>query len=257
VKLKVNNVKFAYGSVPVLDNVSMELNRAEVLGIVGPNGTGKSTLIRCIDRIVNPKQGSILLDDNDINKLSRMEIARKIGYVPQSVQGVFPASVIDTVLMGRRPYHGWSSNKEDLDYVLEVLELLGMMEFAMRDINEISGGQQQKVLIARALVQKADILLLDEPTSNLDIKHQMEVMEVVKNIVKNKGISAIIALHDLNLASRYADRIIMMKEGKIFAGGSPVSVFTEENIKQVYGVKALVNDDGERPYIIPIEPVTC
>jgi iron complex transport system ATP-binding protein len=256
VKLKVNNIEFAYNSVPVLDNVSMELNRAEVLGIVGPNGTGKSTLIRCIDRILNPKRGSILLDGDYLNKLSRMEIARKIGYVPQSVQGVFPASVIDTVLMGRRPYLGWNTSKEDLDSVLEVLELLGMMEFAMRDINEISGGQQQKVLIARALAQKADILLLDEPTSNLDIKHQLEVMEIMKNIVKNKGISAIMALHDLNLASRYADRIIMMKEGKIFAGGSPASVLTEENIKQVYGVKALVNENGERPYIIPIEPVT-
>ena len=255
-KLKVNNVEFAYNSIPVLENISMELNRAEVLGIVGPNGTGKSTLIRCIDRILNPERGSIFLDEQDISKMARMEIARKIGYVPQSIEGVFPASVIDTVLMGRRPYLGWKSSKEDLDHVLEVLELLGMMEFAMRDINEISGGQQQKVLIARALAQKADILLLDEPTSNLDIRHQLEVMEIMKDIVKNKGISAVMALHDLNLASRYADRIIMMKGGKIFAAGNPASVLTVENIKQVYGVRALVKDDGERPYIIPIGPVT-
>ena len=255
-KLKVNNIEFAYNSIPVLENISMELNCSEVLGIVGPNGTGKSTLIRCIDHILNPKRGSIFLDEQDISKMTRMEIARKIGYVPQSIEGVFPASVIDTVLMGRRPYLGWKSSKEDLDYVLEVLELLGMMEFSMRDINEISGGQQQKVLIARALAQKADILLLDEPTSNLDIRHQLEVMEIMKNIVKNKGISAIMALHDLNLASRYADRIIMMKEGKIFAAGNPASVLTVENIKQVYGVRALVTDNGERPYIIPIGPVT-
>lgn len=255
-KLKVNNIEFAYNSVHVLENVSMELNSKEVLGIVGPNGTGKSTLIRCIDKILNPKRGSILLDEQNISKMSRMEIARKIGYVPQSMKGIFPASVVDTVLMGRRSYLGWKSSQEDLDCVLEVLELLGLMEFAMRDINEISGGQQQKVLIARALAQKADILLLDEPTSNLDIKHQLEVMEIMKNIVKNKGISAIMALHDLNLASRYADRIIMMKEGKIFAVGNPASVFTVENIKQVYGVQALVKDDGKRPYIIPIGPVT-
>jgi len=179
-----------------------------------------------------------------------------MGYVPQSLEGVFPASVIDTVLMGRRPYLGWKSSKEDLDCVLEVLELLGITEFAMRDIKEISGGQQQKVLIARALAQKANILLLDEPTSNLDIRHQLEVMGIIKNIVKNKGISAIMALHDLNLASRYADRIIMMKEGKIFAVGNPASVLTVENIKEVYGVRALVKDDGEGPYIIPLEPVT-
>lgn len=255
-KLKVNNIEFAYNSIPVLENISMELNCSEVLGIVGPNGTGKSTLIRCIDHILNPKRGSIFLDEQDISKMTRMEIARKIGYVPQSIEGVFPASVIDTVLMGRRPYLGWKSSKEDLDYVLEVLELLGLMEFSMRDINEISGGQQQKVLIARALAQKADLLLLDEPTSNLDIRHQLEVMEIMKNIVKNKGISAIMALHDLNLASRYADRIIMMKGGKIFAAGNPASVLTVENIKQVYGVRALVTDNGERPYIIPIGPVT-
>jgi iron complex transport system ATP-binding protein len=255
VKLKVNNVEFAYNSVPVLENVSMELNRAEVLGIVGPNGTGKSTLIRCIDQILSPKRGSILLDKQEIKKMTRMEIARKIGYVPQSMEGVFPASVIDTVLMGRRPYLGWKSSKEDLDCVLEVLELLGMMEFAMRDVNEISGGQQQKVLIARALAQKADILLLDEPTSNLDIRHQLEVMEIMKNIVKNRGISVIMAVHDLNLASRYADWVIMMKEGKIFAAGNPASVLTVENIKQVYGVRALVKNDGEKPYIIPVGPV--
>ena len=146
-------------------------------------------------------------------------------------------------------------SKEDLDYVLEVLELLGMMEFAMRDINEISGGQQQKVLIARALAQKADILF-DEPTSNLDIRHQLEVMEIMKDIVKNKGISAVMALHDLNLASRYADRIIMMKGGKIFAAGNLASVLTVENIKQVYGVRDLVKDNGGRSHIIPIGSVT-
>lgn len=255
-KLKVNNVEFAYKSISVLENVSMELNRTEVLGIVGPNGTGKSTLIRCIDHILNPKRGSILLDDHNISKMSRMEIARKMGYVPQSLEGVFPASVIDTVLMGRRPYLGWKNSKEDLDCVLDVLELLGMTEFAMRDIKEISGGQQQKVLIARALAQKANILLLDEPTSNLDIRHQLEVMGIIKNIVKNKGISAIMVLHDLNLASRYADRIIMMKDGKIFAVGNPTSVLTVENIKEVYGVRALVKNDGENPYIIPLEPAT-
>ena len=130
-KLKVNNVEFAYKSVSVLEDVSLELNRAEVLGIVGPNGTGKSTLIRCIDHILNPKRGSILLDDHNVSKMGRMEIARKMGYVPQSLEGVFPASVIDTVLMGRRPYLGWKSSKEDLDCVLEVLELLGITEFAM------------------------------------------------------------------------------------------------------------------------------
>ena len=254
-RLKVNNIEFAYNSTPVLENISMELDRSEILGIVGPNGTGKSTLIRCIDRILKPRQGSILLDEHDITKMNRMEIAKKMGYVPQSTTRVFPASVIDTVLMGRRPHLGWKSSEEDLDKVLEILELLGIVEFAMRDFNEISGGQQQKVLIARALAQEADILLLDEPTSNLDIRHQLEVMEIMTDVVRKNGISAVMAIHDLNLASRYTDRILMMNEGRIFAAGDPASVLTVENIRQVYGVEVLVKSDGERPYIIPIKPI--
>ena len=254
-RLKVNNIEFAYNSTPVLENISMELDRSEVLGIVGPNGTGKSTLIRCIDRILKPQQGTILLDEHDITNMKQMDIARKMGYVPQSTTRVFPASVIDTVLMGRRPHLGWKSSEEDMDKVLEILELLGIMEFAMKDFNEISGGQQQKVLIARALAQEADILLLDEPTSNLDIRHQLEVMEIMKNVVKKKGISAVMAIHDLNLASRYTDRILMMNEGRIFATGDPASVLTIENIKHAYGVEVLVKSDGERPYIIPLRPI--
>ena len=254
-RLKVNKIEFAYNSTPVLDNVSMEMDRSEILGIVGPNGTGKSTLIRCIDLILKPKQGSILLDEHDITKMNRMEIAKKIGYVPQSSARVFPASVIDTVLMGRRPHLGWKNSEEDMDKVLEILELLGIVEFAMRDFNEISGGQQQKVLIARALAQEADVLLLDEPTSNLDIRHQLEVMEILKNVVRETGISAIMAIHDLNLASRYTDRILMMNGGKIFAAGDPASVLTVGNIKRAYGVEVLVKSEGGRPYIIPVRPI--
>ncbi|CAD6491556.1 MAG: Cobalamin import ATP-binding protein BtuD [Candidatus Argoarchaeum ethanivorans] len=254
-KLKVKNVEFGYNSTLVLENISMELDRSEVVGIVGPNGAGKSTLIRCIDRILTPRGGSILLDGTDISKMTRMEIAKEMGYVPQTTTRVFPATVFDTVLMGRRPHLGWKSSDEDVDRVLKVLELLGIIEFAMRDFNEISGGQQQKVLIARALAQEADILLLDEPTSNLDIRHQLEVMDIMKGIVRSKGISAIVAIHDLNLASRYTDRLLMLNGGRIFAVGDPESVLTVENIRRAYGVEALVKSDGERPYIIPVRPV--
>ena len=254
-KLKVSNVKFGYNSTPVLDDISFELNSSEIIGIVGPNGAGKSTLIRCIDNILKPLQGSILLDGADINAMARMEIAKCMGYVPQTTHRVFPATIFDTVLMGRRPHLGWKSSDQDIDIVLEILELLGIMEFAMRDFNEISGGQQQKVLIARALAQDADILLLDEPTSNLDIRHQLEVMNIMKDIVHKKGISAVMAIHDLNLASRYTDRILMMNGGRIFAAGDPESVLTNKNIKRAYGVEALVKSDGDKPYIIPIRPV--
>jgi iron complex transport system ATP-binding protein len=187
--------------------------------------------------------------------MTRLEIARKMGYVPQSATRVFPASVIDTVLMGRRPHLGWKSSEKDMEKVLKVLEQLGILQFAMRDFNEISGGQQQKVLIARAIAQDADILLLDEPTSNLDIKHQLEVMEIMDDIVKKKKISAIMAIHDLNLASRYADKILMMNKGQIFSAGNPDSVLTAKNIRQTYGVEVEVMSDRMRPYIIPIRAV--
>jgi iron complex transport system ATP-binding protein len=254
-KLKVKDVEFSYGSVHVLKDVSIELAASEMLGVVGPNGAGKSTLLRCIDRILSPQKGCILLDERDIKKMSRMELAKKIGYIPQSASQVFPATVFDTVLMGRRPHLGWRSSEEDTEMVLETLQMLNIEDLAMRDINELSGGQQQKVFIARALTQEPDVLLLDEPTSNLDIRHQLEVMDIIKNIVREKQISAIMAIHDLNLAARYTDRIIMMNGGTIFAAGEPFSVLTTENIKQAYGVEVEVNDHGGRPYIVPIRPV--
>ena len=255
-KLKIKDVEFSYASTPILKNVCMELQPSEVLGIVGPNGAGKSTLLRCIDRILKPQRGSILLDGQEVKDMSRMEIARRLGYVPQTSTRVFPATVFDTVLMGRRPHLGWRSNEKDVEKVLEILKLLGIMEFALRDFNEISGGQQQKVLIARALAQEAGVLLLDEPTSNLDIKHQLEAMDIIKKLVKETGISAVMAIHDLNLGSRYSDRIIMLNGGSIFDAGSPSSVLNPESIKQVYGVEAVVREEAGRPYIVPMKPIS-
>jgi len=254
-KLKVRDVEFGYTSVPILKDVCIELAESEVLGVVGPNGAGKSTLIRCIDKILKPQRGSILLDGRDINEMRLMELAKRMGYVPQSTSQIFPATVFDTVLMGRRPHLGWRSSEKDEGKVLDVLQMLNIENLAMRDINELSGGQQQKVFIARALVQEPDVLLLDEPTSNLDIRHQLEVMEIITSIVREKKISAIMAIHDLNLASRYADRIVMLNGGTIIDAGNPSSVLTPKNIKQVYGVEAVVRNESERPFIVPIRPV--
>ena len=255
VKLKIKNVAFNYGSVHVLRNICIELAESEMLGVVGPNGSGKSTLIRCIDRILKPQHGTILLDGQNINDMHQMELARKIGYIPQTTAQVFPATVFDTVLMGRRPHLGWRSSEKDTEKVLEMLQRLDIEEFAMRDINELSGGQQQKVFIARALTQEPDVLLLDEPTSNLDIRHQLEVMDIIMNIVRDKGISAITAIHDLNLASRYANRMVMLSNGEIFSAGDPTSTLTAENIEHVYGVEVKVSNHDGHPYIVPIRPV--
>ena len=254
-KPKVKDMEFSYASVPVLRDVCIELAASGMLGVVGPNGAGKSTLLRCINRILNPQKGHILLDEQDIKAISRMELAKKIGYILQTASQVFPATVFYAVLMGRRPHLGWRSSEKDTEMVLEMLQMLNIEDLAMRDINELSGGQQQKVFIARALTQEPAVLLLDEPTSNLDIRHQLEVMDIIKNIVREKQISAIMAIHDLNLASIYADRIIMMNSGKIFAAGNSVSVLTPANIKWVYGVETEVNNNNGRPYIVPIRPV--
>ena len=259
-KLKVRGLEFGYASMPVLADVCLELAQSEMLGIVGPNGAGKSTLIRCINRILSPQSGRILLDENDIEGMDGMELARKMGYIPQTASQIFPTTVFDAILLGRRPHIGWRSGEEDHEKVLDVLELLNIEDLAMRDIKELSGGQQQRVFIARALAQEPEVLLLDEPTSNLDIRHQLEVMEIIKDLVVKEGISAIMAIHDLNLASKYTDRVLIMKEGRIFGAGSPSNVLTPENIRSVYGVEAEVisraDSNGGRPYIVPIRPLT-
>lgn len=255
-KLKVNNVEFSYSSIPILKDIIMELVPSEMLGIVGPNGAGKSTLIKCIDTILKPRHGTILLDEEEILKMSKIKVAQKLGYVPQTTARVFPTTVFDTVLMGRRPHIGWRSSKVDVKKVVNVLRLMEIEDLAMREFNELSGGQQQKVFIARALAQEPDVLLLDEPTSNLDIQHQLEVMEIIRNLVETRSISAIMAVHDLNLASRYTDRVVIMKKGMIVDAGSPSNVLTPGNIKSVYNVEAeVVNSSGKNPYIIPVRSI--
>jgi iron complex transport system ATP-binding protein len=253
--LKVQDVVFRYSSTTILNEVSLELNKSEILGIIGPNGAGKSTLIRCINKILHPQDGLITLDGNSIGDMTHMEIAKSIAYVPQNSSNPFPATVFDTILMGRRPHSGWRSSPSDLKKALEILELVGITDLAMRDFTELSGGQQQKVVLARALAQESKALLLDEPTSNLDIRQQLETMDIVRSLVQARGISSIMAIHDLNLAARYADRILMLKKGSIFQVGDPFSVLTVENVREVYGVESVIKEEDGRPYIVPKYPM--
>ncbi len=255
IKLQAKEIIFGYDSNPILENVNFEIAPSRLVTIVGPNGSGKSTLIKCIDRIVSPQGGSILIDRKDVTKMSRMDVARYLSYVPQSSVRIFPTNVFDTILMGRRPHIGWLGSEGDEEKVWDVLRLLNIERLAMSNFNELSGGQQQKVLIARALVQEAEVMLLDEPTSNLDIWHQLDVMNIIRDVVKKREITAIMALHDLNLASTYSDRIIMMKRGRIVAAGDPNSVITAENIASVYRVEAAVRSLSDRPMIIPLRQI--
>jgi len=255
VTLKVKDVAFGYASVPVLEGVSLEMGTKEIVAVLGPNGAGKSTLLKCIDRILLPQHGSILLNGEEISQMSRLELAKKIGYIPQSLAHAFSITVFDAVLMGRRPHISWRTSEEDTEKVLETLEMLHIENLAMRDINEISGGQMQQVFIARALVQEPDVLLLDEPTSNLDIRHQLEVMHTIKSIVRKKEISAIMAIHDLNLAARYADKIVLMNGGGIVSVGNPATVITPENIRLVFKVDADVYEKDGKLHVVPLRAV--
>ncbi len=247
----MNNIIFRYSNSTILNDVTLELNQSEIFGIIGPNGAGKSTLIRCINRILFPQSGDIRIGGTDVKTMDQMDIARNIGYVPQNSTNPFPATVFDTILMGRRPHGGWRSSKSDVKKALDILDIVGITDLAMRDFTELSGGQQQKVVLARALAQDSQILLLDEPTSNLDIRQQLETMEIVHSLVKREKISAIMAIHDLNLAARYADRILMLKNGMVFQIGEPFSVLTPDSIREVYGVESVVREEDGRPYIIP------
>ncbi|MEM2098598.1 MAG: ABC transporter ATP-binding protein [Candidatus Bathyarchaeia archaeon] len=255
-KISVQGITFSYRSTPTLNGVSINLQESELLGIIGPNGSGKTTLLKCINKILEPKQGRILLDEKEIKKMSRLEVAKHIGYVPQStIANSTALSVFEAVLMGRRPHFTWQSSEKDAEKAWETLRMLNIEHLALRDFYELSGGEQQRVLIARAIAQEAKVLLLDEPTSNLDIKYQLEVMDLARKLVKEQKLAAIIAIHDLNLASRFCDKIVAMKNGKIFAVGDANSVMTPENVSAVYGVEVLVKYNNNLPYIIPIAPL--
>jgi iron complex transport system ATP-binding protein len=252
-KLTINKLSFNYTGFPVLKDVALEVGLGETLSIVGPNGSGKSTLLKCINRILKTKQNTVFIDGKDTSKINLKELSKIMGYVPQSSTSTFPFTVFDMVLMGRKPYIHWNLSERDNEIVAEMLDFLGIGELAMRHYNELSGGEQQKVVIARALAQQPQILLLDEPTSSLDIKHQLEILFILRSLAQSKERSVIVAMHDLNLASRFSDRMLMLKQGRIFAAGTPESVLTEENIEAAYGVKSRVTHSFlGKPQVTPL-----
>ncbi|SFM27205.1 ABC transporter ATP-binding protein [Methanolobus profundi] len=255
VTVNINEICFGYSSTKILDNVSVDIDRSSFVSIVGPNGAGKSTLLKCVNKLLEPGSGMIIVDNNNVQEMKRMEVARNVAYVPQSSNRVFPTTVFETVMMGRRPHLGWFSNETDKERVWQILEEMGLDDLALRNFDELSGGQQQKILIARALAQETGVILLDEPTSNLDIWHQLDVMENVRSLVNNKNVTALMVVHDLNMASKYSDRILMMKNGKIVSAGDPASVLTCENIENVYGVEAHVHEHAGIPYVMPLKQV--
>ena len=249
-ELKIKDVSFSYSSVPVLHDVSFELGGNELVSILGPNGVGKSTLIHCINKILAPTSGAVLIDGKDVSEIKLKELAKQIGYVPYSANDSFPLSVIDTVMIGRHPHSKWGTLDKDLDIVYDTLRMLGISHLAMRPFNELSAGQHQKVMLARGLVQEPEILLLDEPTSNLDVRHQLDVTKMLKRLSREKNILIVMISHDINIAAKYSDKIILMHKGSVFDMGEPNKVITAENLRTVYGVTAEITKDDDAPHVI-------
>jgi iron complex transport system ATP-binding protein len=245
VKLSVESLSFSYPGRPVLRDVSLGVSPGEVVCLLGPNGSGKSTLVKCADALLAPSSGSVRVDGRDIRSLSRRELARLVAYVPQSASVLYSVSVLDLVLMGRRPHQSWRCGEADLDIAFDALETLDLADYALEEFNELSGGQQQRALIARALAQTPEVLLLDEPTSALDVARQLEVMEAVRDLADIGNLAVLMVMHDLSLSSRYSDSVVMMRDGRIVVRGSPADAITRETVELTYGVDcSVVHSDG-------------
>ncbi|AWW27597.1 ABC transporter ATP-binding protein [Acetobacterium carbinolicum] len=248
--LQVEGLAFDYPCQNVLKGISFSMKRGECLAILGTNGAGKSTLLKCINKILKPQGGSVLIDQENIKAFKQSELAQRVAYVSQSNQST-TTTVFDSILIGRKPYIKWDVGKNDLNIVNETIKMLNLEKFALKNVDELSGGEYQKVLIGRALAQETDVLMLDEPTSSLDLKNQLEVLQLIKEIAYLKNITAVVTIHDLNLALRFADQYILLKDGVIHAAGGK-EVITEANIKEVYGVDVTVEQVNNRSVVVPI-----
>lgn len=236
--IEVKNLSFAYGKREILRDVSFKAESGEIVGILGNNGAGKSTLVTCLNHILKPKSGKIILNGKDAETLSKRELAQYISYVAQKNEQT-QTTVFDSVLLGRKPYIKWSIGQEDIAVCDEIIERVGLSEMKLRALDELSGGELQKVMLARALVQQPKVMLLDEPTSNLDPKNQYEMMKLVRQVADEKNITVLVVIHDLSLAMRFCDKFLLMKDGKVFIYGDK-SVLTDENIYPVYGMHAYI-----------------
>ena len=242
VTLTIDGIDCSYGSVEILKNIDFEVESGQFVGILGPNGSGKTTLLKSISKVLKPKKGAILIDDTDIYKMKNIDLAKQMAVVPQSSPVSFDFTSLEVVLMGRNPHmtRFKMEGQSDLDIAKNAMKLTRTWEFADRPITELSGGERQRVIIARALTQEPRILLLDEPTTHLDICNQLEILDLIKQLSEEKNLLVVAVFHDFNLAARYCDSIILMKQGKIVGVGHADETLTSENVKKVFSVDTLV-----------------
>jgi iron complex transport system ATP-binding protein len=242
IKLELQNVEVAYGHTVVVKDVTFQVMPGEMVGLIGPNGSGKSTIIKAISRVISLRSGKIFIDGKDVFKMRRGDLARLVGVVPQMsiLPSVFTA--FEIVLMGRNPHLGLLQyeSAKDMAITWQAMERTATQTLAERIVCELSGGEIQRVVVARALAQEPKSILLDEPTANLDIRHQIEILDLIKKLCLENNLMVVIALHDLNLASQYCDRLILINNGTVHAQGTPMEVINSQNIKEVYGTDGCV-----------------
>jgi iron complex transport system ATP-binding protein len=254
-KLEIENITLDYGQRSVIRDLSFQLYPGELLGLVGPNGCGKTSVIKSLSRVLTPSSGRILLDGNELAGIPRHELARIIGVVPQNPSLPETFTVFEVVILGRNPHLGLLSaeSARDMAIVWQAMERAGIIPLAKRRIGELSGGEKQRVTIARVLAQEPQVILMDEPTANLDIAQQMEILDLITGMCREKNTAGLIAIHDLNVAAQYCTRIIMLKNGQIYAEGTASEVITTDNVREVFGAETTIypHPENNLPMVLP------
>jgi iron complex transport system ATP-binding protein len=257
--ITVKNLSCGYGSMRILDSVSFEVRKGEHLGIIGPNGSGKTTLLKAITKLIKPESGAVIIDGKDVKKWGVKELSRKLAVVSQNAQDGH-LTVEEFVLLGRIPYYKrfqFIESQKDIDISNHCMEMTGTLKFKDRNMTELSGGEKQLVFIARALAQEPEIILLDEPLTHLDISHQVRVLDIVKTLITQKGLTSITVMHDLNLASEYCDRLLLLNNGGVCRIGPPSEVLTYQAIEEVYKTVVIVKENplSKKPYVFVVPNV--
>jgi iron complex transport system ATP-binding protein len=256
VRLRAEQVRLGYGDRTIVDGLDLDVVAGTITAVIGPNGCGKSTLLRALGRLLKPTAGQVVLDGKRIDRVPTREVAKVLGLLPQAPIAPEGLTVADLVARGRHPHQAWYRqwSADDEDAVAQALDWTGIADLAERPVDQLSGGQRQRAWISMALAQGTDLLLLDEPTTFLDLAHQVDVLELVRRLHSEVGRTVVMVLHDLNLAARYADRLVAMREGRIVAAGKPAEVITEELLEEVFGLAARVIQDpvAGTPLVVPI-----
>ena len=254
-QIHIDSLDFTYkgSNNPVLNKISLNIDGPQLVSILGPNGAGKSTFIHCMNKLLEPTGGTVLVNGFNVKDITIKEMAKISSYVPYTSTDSFPLTVVDTILMGRHPHSKIGSIKEDLEIVHESLKLLNIEDLADSMFNELSAGQHQKVMLARGFAQEPRILFLDEPTSNLDIKYQLEITRILRRMSRQKNVLVVMISHDINIAAKYSDNIIVLHNHCIHSVGTPEQVITKEMLKEVYDVDAEIIMDSGKPHLLLLD----